>query len=305
MIDSSLRSAPPGAASFLGKRGLAPFAAERPEGCFAQTVPVPLPPALRPPHWIDTMLGAVGNMAVHAHLFPEGSYLPMRTTRYHFFAIQVSLAALLMLSAAAGSPAAQKSPNRQWEGEIRAFEAADKKCPPPQGAILFIGSSGIRLWKTLAKDFPEYPVINRGFGGSQIADSVYYAERIILPYKPRLIVLRAGGNDIAAGKTPERVADDFRAFVEKVRAKLPETRICYMAFNQTPARWQNAGREKRLNQLVQEYIACHENLDYIDAASPMLGADGKPRPELLVKDRLHCNADGYKVWTKIVRPYLK
>jgi lysophospholipase L1-like esterase len=229
----------------------------------------------------------------------------MRTAIDRFFILHVSLAALMIFSAASASPAAEKSPSQPWEGDIRAFEAADKECPPPQGAILFIGSSGIRLWKTLAQDFPEYQVINRGFGGSQIADSVHYADRIVFPYKPRLIVLRAGGNDIAAGKTPEQVADDFRAFVEKVRAKLPETRICYMAFNQTPARWQNAGKEKRLNRLIKDYIESHENLDYIDAASLMLGSDGKPRPELLVKDRLHCSAAGYKLWTAIVRPYLK
>ena len=229
----------------------------------------------------------------------------MSTTIARWFVFRVSLAALLALSGAVGSPAAEKSPSQRWEGEIRAFEAADKKCPPPQGAILFIGSSGIRMWKTLAEDFPEHQVINRGFGGSQIADSLYYAKRIVFPYKPRLIVLRAGGNDIAAGKSPQQCAADFRAFVEKVRGKLPETRICYMAFNNSPARWQNAAKENNLNQLIKDYIASHENLDYIDAATPMLGADGKPRPELFLKDRLHCNAAGYKLWVSIVRPYLK
>ena len=147
----------------------------------------------------------------------------MRTTRSRFFVLRVPLAALLALSVCSLTTA--KSPSQPWEGDIRAFEAADKKSPPPQGGILFIGSSGIRMWKTLAQDFPEHQVLNRGFGGSQIADSVYYANRIVFPYKPRLIVLRAGGNDIAAGKTPEQCAADFRVFVEKVRAKLPETRI--------------------------------------------------------------------------------
>ena len=227
----------------------------------------------------------------------------MRTTRSRFFVLRVPLAALLALSVCSLTTA--KSPSQRWEGDIRAFEAADKKSPPPQGGILFIGSSGIRMWKTLAQDFPEHQVLNRGFGGSQIADSVYYANRIVFPYKPRLIVLRAGGNDIAAGKTPEQCAADFRVFVEKVRAKLPETRICYMAFNNTPARWPNAGKENKLNQLIKDYIAAHENLDYIDAATPMLGADGKPRPELFLQDRLHCNAAGYQLWTSIVRPYLK
>jgi len=116
---------------------------------------------------------------------------------------------------------AERSGSLQWEREIQAFEAADRGNPPPQGAVLFIGSSTIRMWKTLAQDFPEHKVLNRGFGGCQIADCTYYADRIVVPYNPRLIVLRAGGNDIAAGKSPEQVRGDFQAFVDKVRAKLP------------------------------------------------------------------------------------
>ena len=218
---------------------------------------------------------------------------------------RAAVAAFVVFTLAARLVAADPSPSQRWEKAILAFEAADKKSPPPQGAVLFIGSSGIALWKTLAQDFPEHKVINRGFGGSQIADSVYYADRIVIPYRPRLIVLRAGSNDIHAGKTPEQVLADFTAFVEKVRAKLPDTRIAFMTINPSPARWKNVEREKKANRLIQEYVAAHKNLDYIDSFSPMLGPDGKPRDELYVKDRLHCNAAGYKLWTEIVRPHLR
>ena len=127
-----------------------------------------------------------------------------------------------------------KSPSQRWESDIAAFEAADKKSPPPQGAVLFIGSSSIRIWKTLATDFPDQKTINRGFGGSELADSVYYADRIVIPYKPRLIVLFAGTNDINAGKRPETVFADFKAFVAKVRAGLPNTRIAYLSISPAP-----------------------------------------------------------------------
>ncbi len=133
-----------------------------------------------------------------------------------------------------------------WEKEIRAFEKAALTSPPPSGAILFIGSSSTRLWKTLAQDFPDHKVINRGFGGSQIADSVNYADRIVIPCKPRLIVLQAGGNDIAAGKSPERVLSDFKAFVEKVRARLPETRIAFLSIHPAPVRWAQAEHKSGL-----------------------------------------------------------
>ena len=197
------------------------------------------------------------------------------------------------------SPAANNG-NR----EIHAFEAADRANPPPQDAILFVGSSTIRMWTTLAQDFPEHKVINRGFGGCQIADCTYYADRIVIPYKPRLIVLRAGGNDIHAGKTPEQVQADFQAFVEKVRAKLPEVRIAYMTINATPARWANVEQEKKANQLIKDYIAKGENLDYIDTFDATMGADGKPRKELFIKDRLHFNAEGYKILAAQVRDHL-
>jgi lysophospholipase L1-like esterase len=201
--------------------------------------------------------------------------------------------------------AAGASGSQRWEKAIQAFEAADRANPPRPGAILFIGSSTIVRWKTLAQDFPEHPVINRGFGGSQIADSVFYADRIVVPYKPRLIVLRAGGNDIHAGKTPEQVLADFKAFVEKVRAKVPATRIAYMTINATPSRWADVEREKKANQLIKEYIASGKNLDYIDTCDATLGADGKPREELFVKDRLHFNEEGYKILISIVRRNLR
>src|SRR5947207_206800 len=106
----------------------------------------------------------------------------------------------------------------KWESEIAAFEQGDRTNPPPKGAILFMGSSTIRLWKTLARDFPDHQVINRGFGGSKIADSTHFADRIIFPYQPRAIFLRAGGNDIHAGKSSEQTFADFKEFVAKIHS---------------------------------------------------------------------------------------
>jgi lysophospholipase L1-like esterase len=228
----------------------------------------------------------------------------MTTVHYRRLVFLAFLASLLGWTFVCPLLAAEKAGPERWEKTIAAFEAADKTNPPPQGAILFIGSSTIVRWKTLAQDFPEHAVINRGFGGSQIADSVFYADRIVIPYRPRMIVLRAGGNDIHAGKTPEQVAADFKTFVEKVRAKLPEVRMAYMPINASPSRWANAEREKQANQLIKAYITTGKNLDYIDAYDATLGADGKPREDLFVQDRLHFNAEGYKVLAAIVRKHL-
>jgi lysophospholipase L1-like esterase len=233
-----------------------------------------------------------------------------KTDHYRAVVVPVLVLSLLGLALAGLLPAAERAGPEQanparWQTAIAAFEAADKVHAPPQGAILFIGSSTIVRWNTLARDFPEHRVINRGFGGSQIADSVFYADRIVIPYRPRLIVLRAGGNDIHAGKTPQQVAADFQAFVDKVRAKLPDVRIAYLTINASPSRWANVEREKQANQLIKEYIAQGTNLDYIDTFAATLGADGKPREDLFVKDRLHFNDEGYKILTAIVQTHLK
>src|ERR1041385_1910372 len=120
--------------------------------------------------------------------------------------------------------AQQPAPTNKWEADIKKFEEADRQNPPPKGAVLFVGSSSIRMWKDVAQDFPETKVINRGFGGSEIADSTYFVDRIVTPYQPRLIVFYAGDNDLAAGKTPQKVFEDYQAFVSRVREKMPNVK---------------------------------------------------------------------------------
>ncbi len=192
----------------------------------------------------------------------------------------------------------------KWEKEISAFEAKDRDQPPEKGGILFIGSSSIRMWKTLAEDFPKHRVLNRGFGGSQIEDSIYYADRIVFPYAPRMIVMYSGGNDINAGTTPQRVADDFRAFVEKVRSRLPEVQIAYISIAGNPKRWAQVDKVKDANARIREYCEKGRNLKFIDTYSEMLGSDGLPKPDIFLDDKLHMNAAGYKIWAGVVGPYL-
>ncbi len=209
------------------------------------------------------------------------------------------------IAQAPAAPAVKVSPSAKYEKEIAAFEASDKENPPPKNAILFIGASSTRLWKTLAQDFPDYPVINRGFGGSQVADAVYFADRIVIPYRPRLIVLQSGGNDINARKSPEQVLADFQAFVDKVRKDLPDTRIAFTSLSPAPIRWSQAEAQKKANALVKAYVASGKNLDFIEIWDQFLAPDGTPREDLFVKDRLHNNAAGYKIRAEAVRPHLR
>ncbi len=220
----------------------------------------------------------------------------------------VPLHGLLAVTAALFASAASAQTNAgpaRFESEIKAFEAADKTNPPPRQAVLFVGSSSIRLWKTLARDFPVSKTINRGFGGSRIADSLAYADRIIFPYKPKMIVIYAGDNDIAAGKSPEEVFADFAALVQKIHSKLPRTRIGFISIKPSPARWQLVDKSRAANRLISEHCANNKRLVYIDVFTPMLGAEGTPRAELFVEDNLHLNAKGYELWTRVIAPHLK
>ncbi|MDQ3667621.1 MAG: SGNH/GDSL hydrolase family protein [Acidobacteriota bacterium] len=194
---------------------------------------------------------------------------------------------------------------RQFEPAIKTFEEADKNKPPAKGAVLFIGSSSITLWKSLRGDFPRARVINRGFGGSHIEDSIDFANRIVFRAKPRLIVFYAGDNDIESGKSPAVVLEDFKKFVAVVHQKLPRTRIAFISIKPSPARWHLADKVKEANLLIKGFTETDRRLDYIDVFSPMLGKDGNPRAELFVEDRLHMNEAGYTLWRSIVAPYVR
>jgi lysophospholipase L1-like esterase len=193
---------------------------------------------------------------------------------------------------------------QQWEKEISAFEASDRTNPPPKRALLFTGSSMIRKWSTLAKDFPNQQVINRGFGGSEVLDATHFENRIVFPYEPKMIFFRAGGNDIANGKSPEQVFADFKEFATTVHARLPETEIVFLSWNPTPLRWAQHEKEMTYNNLVREFTAQAPYVKYCDTWNISLDKDGKPRPELFEPDRLHFNADGYKLLAERVRPFL-
>ena len=193
----------------------------------------------------------------------------------------------------------------RFEAEIRAFEAADRTRPPPLGGVLFVGSSSIKNWTGLAADFPGVPVLNRGFGGSTLADVVYYANRIVLPYQPRLVMLYAGDNDLAEGRTPERVLGDYRTFVTRLRSAWPAVLIAFVSIKPSPARRAYIERMRETNQRIRAEIARDSLQAYVDVFTPMLGATGQPRPELFGPDSLHMTRAGYMLWRALLAPVVR
>ena len=209
---------------------------------------------------------------------------------------------------ASNSPSTQQAggsvPANRFEKNVLAYEAADKTNPPPQNAILLAGDSQFYRWKTVHEDLPDYTVINRGIDSLETSDLVYFADRLVLPYKPRMIILHIGGNDVHDGKSPEQVLADFKAFVAKVRAVMPNVPIAFSSTTPGPARWEEADKRKQTNKAIKDYIATQPNLLFIDLWDAMVTADGKPREDLWVADRVHPNHDGYLLRVKIMRPIL-
>lgn len=195
-------------------------------------------------------------------------------------------------------------PPQSWQHDIDQLVADDSVHPPPQHGVLFVGSSSIRMWTTLAADFPGVPVINRGFGGSAIADTTHYAARIVIPYHPRLIVMYAGDNDIAEGHTPRLVLDDFKAFVARVRRELPDVAIVYISIKPSIARFAMWPQMRHANRMVAGWTRTQRRVSFVDVSAGMLGADGKPRAALFRPDGLHMTPAGYAIWVRALKPVL-
>jgi lysophospholipase L1-like esterase len=195
-------------------------------------------------------------------------------------------------------------PNR-WEPAIQKFEAEDRATPPAKGGVLFIGASSIARWSNLAESFPDLKVVNRGFGGSEIADSVKYASRVVVPHAPRIVVLYAGENDLNRGVAPDVIASDFDKFSQLIHTSLPAARIVVIGLKPSLLRWKLRDGMRQTNTLIRARCAADRNCTYVDPWPSMIGPDGTPKPEFFVEDGLHMTAEGYKAWTQMLRPHLK
>lgn len=221
-------------------------------------------------------------------------------------AAAVLMAALLAGCATGGGVPADLDPvsSPEWATDMARFAAEDAATPPPARPVVFTGSSSVRMWETLAADFPDVVVLNRGFGGSQVRDAVWYADEVALRYKPRQIVLYAGDNDIAEGRSAAQVLADTEAFVARIRHTQPGTPIALLGIKPSPSRANLLDVQRDANNALRAWAATQRNVAYIDVFTPMLDAEGVPREDLFIADRLHMNAAGYALWKDIIGPFL-
>ena len=217
----------------------------------------------------------------------------MRPVKYYFFIFCLAF----IIKANAQPP---------FYDEIQAFKKQDSIKPPPQHAILFVGSSSFRKWTDMQSYFPKYTIINRGFGGSSLPDVIYYANDIIFPYHPKEIVIYCGENDFAAEDTvsAETVVNRFKTLYEMIRTRMKTVPIVFVSIKPSPSRRQYRVKMIEANRQIKNYLATQAHTSYIDVFSLMLNDQNQPKPEIFESDSLHMNAKGYAIWQKAIQPYL-
>lgn len=204
------------------------------------------------------------------------------------------------------SSACSQAQNK-WEATIQAFEQADRQTPPPKDPIVFVGSSSFAFWTDVNDYFPGKPILNRGFGGSELSDALYFADRVIIAYQPKQVVIYAGENDLVDRK--KSATDVYHLFVQlftKVRKALPNASIAYVSMKPSPSRWKFVPEMQKGNRLIRRYLGRQRNAQFVDVVPVMLDpATQRPKPFIFKPDSLHMNAEGYKLWAAVLRPVLK
>jgi len=217
-----------------------------------------------------------------------------------------TVAALSALALAWAPPlraqVADPDPSRFTE-TFEDWATQDAENSVPDNPIVFVGSSSINFWRT-AEYFPQFPVVNRGFGGSQASDATHWVHEAVLEYDPSIVVYYEGDNDVSADKRAPQIFDDMREFAEAVHAEAPGTHVVFLSVKPSLLRWELWGEMQATNTLLEQYAAAHYNVHYVDVGSDMLGTDGEPIPELFIRDGLHMTPAGYEIWTRILTPVL-
>jgi hypothetical protein len=223
--------------------------------------------------------------------------------RTSVFARALCALSLVFLPVGLRADAPAPDPAR-FDKEVASILEREAAQPPAQGGILFIGSSNIRKWPITAA-FPELPIINQGFGGSQAPDCLFFFDKLVTPFHPKTVIFHAGGNDLAAGRSPAQIAADVETFIKKVHSELPEAKIIYIGLFPAPSRWELMDKYHETTRLITHFTRSDRKVTFLDPAKPILSAGGEIRPELYESDRLHLNADGYAILSKWIAPSLK
>ena len=220
------------------------------------------------------------------------------------YLLKISVVFICVFFCLSHSVVAQYDPETKWGESIAKYESQDSISMPEPRGILLLGSSSFTIWQDVRDYFPGKNIINRGFGGSQMCDVLYFKERLILPYQPVQIILYEGENDIAVGKMPDTIFSELVQLVNWTKTQYPDIRISVLSMKPSPRRWEFRETMVEMNQKLKQYAEESENIDFINIWDPLLGSDGKPVNDNYLEDLLHLNANGYKIWQKAISPFL-
>ncbi|MEP6676677.1 MAG: GDSL-type esterase/lipase family protein [Ferruginibacter sp.] len=195
----------------------------------------------------------------------------------------------------------------RFSGEIKAFKKQDSIHPPPQNAILLIGSSSFTKWTDVQDYFPGHTIINRGFGGSTLPDLIYFVKDVIIPYHPKQIIIYCGDNDFVApgGATAAIVVERVKQLFQLIRAQYPKVPVAYVSIKPSPSREKFLPLVKEANAMIKQLTEKEKHISFINIFDAMLNTDGSINKDIFLSDNLHMNAKGYKIWADIMKPYLK
>ena len=219
---------------------------------------------------------------------------------------KIFLSVLLATFFVAGSIAQTAATTPRFWKNIEYFRQQDSIKAPPEEPIVFVGSSSFTIWQKVNSDFPGYPILNRGFGGSTLTDVIRYADDVIVKYHPKQVLIYCGDNDLANSTTitAEKVVERFKTLYGIIRNSLPDTRIDYVSIKPSPSRAHLLPKMIAANEGIKKFLEKDKNAGYIDVFSAMLDENGKPREDLFRQDRLHMKRNGYEIWIKVLKPYL-
>ena len=218
--------------------------------------------------------------------------------------IRITIAAVVLFIGAHLPAIAQDEGPARFESQVSAYEQEDKQTPFPEGAVLFVGSSSVRMWKTVDNDFPQVPVVNRGFGGSQFSDLLYYLDRLVTCYQPSKIFIYEGDNDISSGKKPQQIVKEAMEVRQKIAQSLPGVPVFFIAAKPSVARWKLRKKYQQLNSQLALYAAKTPATGFVNVWDPALDENGEVLTDIFLEDNLHMNEKGYAIWKAAIDPFM-
>jgi lysophospholipase L1-like esterase len=217
------------------------------------------------------------------------------------YSLAVPLLIITLFYSLTNASIAQKKP---FEDEVNSLVVKYNNTPWEKGGVVFTGSSSIKLWNTLEKDFPKANIINTGFGGSQTHELILYLDELVISFEPKKVFIYVGENDINSGKSVRQIINEYGVIMERVSASNPEVAFYFIGVKPSPSRWDKKAQMEALNNEIKVLSKSKHRVTYIDVWTKMLDKEGNPNENLFIADRLHMNGKGYKIWKKAVKPYL-